>query len=191
MPDTARVSAINYPNGQQTNFSYYGNTGDDRLQEISNLGPASTVLSQFNYGYDAEGEITSWQQSSPALSGTQSFALAYDLAGQLAGAALTSGTSVTSNIFGYDKAGNRTQEQVNSATTTFAYNNLNQLTGQSAGGLTQFQGNLSEWANVTVGGSAATLISTVTGSGTSYKGTAGGDGCRGTAGVKSQQTTKS
>ncbi len=168
VPDSSRVSTINYPNGQQTNFSYYGNTGDNRLQEISNLNPSSSVLSQFNYGYDAEGDITSWQQSNSAVSGTQSFALSYDSASQLVGATLTSGTNITSNIYGYDKDGNRTQLQVNSATTTSSYNSLNQLIGQSAGGPTQFQGTLSEWANVTVGGSAATLISTVTGSGTSY-----------------------
>ena len=31
---TPRLSQLTYPNGQSVNFSYFGNTGDDRLQEI-------------------------------------------------------------------------------------------------------------------------------------------------------------
>jgi YD repeat-containing protein len=47
---TGLVTGITYPNGQQTNFSYYGNSGDERLEQIQNLGLSSNVISQFNYG---------------------------------------------------------------------------------------------------------------------------------------------
>jgi RHS repeat-associated protein len=157
---TGRVSTINYPNGQQTDFSYYGNTGDDRLQEINNLGPSSSVISQFNYGYDADGEITGWQQANSALSGTNSFGLNYDNASQLSWVTLIGSSGTTSYSYGYDKAGNRTQDQIDSATTTSSYNGLNQLTGQSAGGLTQFHGTLSKWGTVTVSGDTAAVTGT-------------------------------
>jgi RHS repeat-associated protein len=167
---TDLISGISYPNGQQANMEYYGNTGDDRLEEVENLDPSSNVISQFNYAYDAEGRVTNWAQTNSAMAGgTNSFALAYNGADELTGAVVsaTGGVSQT-YAFGYDAAENRTQEQIGSATTTSSFNDLNQLTGQSAGGLTQFTGTLSEWANVTVGGSAATVLSTPTGSGTSY-----------------------
>ena len=123
------------------------------------------MISQFSYGYDAEGQITSWQQNNSgfvaASSGSNSFGLNYDAASQLNWATLTGpGGSVTSYSYGFDKAGNRTQEQINSTTTTSSYNGLNQLLGQSAGGLTQFRGTLSKWATVTVGGNPATVSGT-------------------------------
>jgi RHS repeat-associated protein len=143
------------------NFSYYGTSGDERLQQIQNLNSSSGVISQFNYGYDADGDITSWQQANSALSGTNSFAVNYDAANQLSWATLTAGTaSVTSYSYGYDQAGNRTQNQIDSAATTSSYNNLNQLVAQSPGGLTEFRGSLSKWGTVTVAGNPATVTGT-------------------------------
>src|ERR1700677_3435264 len=76
---TTRLSSINYPNGQTTNFTWYGNTGDQRLQQISNLNPAGGTLSQFNYVYDSAGEITRWEQQ---LNSTNTYnSYGYDLAG--------------------------------------------------------------------------------------------------------------
>jgi RHS repeat-associated protein len=157
---TGLTTGITYPNGQQANFSYYGNTGDERLEEIQNLGPSANVISQFNYGYDADGEITSWQQANSALSGTNSFGLNYDAASQMSWATLIGSSGTTSYSYAYDKAGNRTQEQIDSATTTSGYNELNQLISQSAGGITHFRGTLDKWATVTVGGNAAAVSGT-------------------------------
>jgi hypothetical protein len=64
---TIRLSSINYPNSQVTNFSWFNNIGDQRLQQISNLTPTGGTLSQFNYVYDSAGEITRWEQQ---LNGT-------------------------------------------------------------------------------------------------------------------------
>jgi hypothetical protein len=116
------------------------------------------VISQFNYQYDADGEITGWQQQNSGLSGSNNYSLNYDGANQLNWGTLTSGTGVvTSFDFGYDQAGNRTQNQLNSETTTSGYNELNQLTSLSAGGLTRFRGTLSKWGTVTINGSAAAV----------------------------------
>lgn len=70
-------------------------------------------------------------------------------------------TSTVTNQFyyGYDAAGNRTSEQLNSSVKQATVNNLNQLTAQSGGGPTRFQGTLSEAGTVTVNGTAATMTS--------------------------------
>jgi len=157
---TTRLSSVTYPNGQESAFSYYGNMGDDRLEQIQNLDPSSNVISQFNYGYDAEGEITDWVQQHSALSGSNSYALNYDGASQLSWVTLTGTSGTTSYSYGYDKAGNRTQNQIDSATTTSSYNELNQLTGLTGGGLTEFRGTLSKWGTVTVNGTTAAVTGT-------------------------------
>ena len=110
---TLRLSSINYPNSQTTNFSWYPNVGDQRLQQISNLNPSGATLSQFNYGYDSAGEITQWQQQQ---NGNNLFYnLGYDLAGQLTSAQAGSGSPLPpyaqEQYYAYDLASNRTSVQ--------------------------------------------------------------------------------
>ena len=80
---TFRLAQIGYPNGQTTNFNYYSTTFDERLKQINNLagGSSSAGISQFNYGYDSAGEITTWGQQQYQLKSGD--ALSYDTAGQL------------------------------------------------------------------------------------------------------------
>jgi YD repeat-containing protein len=116
---TLRLSSINYPNSQVTNFSWYPNIGDQRLQQISNLNPSGATLSQFNYGYDSAGEITQWQQQQ---NGNNLFYnLGYDLAGQLTTAQAGSGSPLPpfaqEKYYGYDQASNRTSVQSTSEQT--------------------------------------------------------------------------
>src|SRR5262249_39673505 len=59
---TTRLNSIRYPNGQVTTNSYYDNLGDHRLQQIKHQSPAGSIISQFNYTYDAEGRITAWSK---------------------------------------------------------------------------------------------------------------------------------
>lgn len=67
---TRQVSSLNYPNGQQTLFSYYNNVGDRHLSnivyQITGGNPGGSmwkiIYSQFGYKYDAIGEITQWTQ---------------------------------------------------------------------------------------------------------------------------------
>ena len=61
---TNLIDHINYPNGQVVQYTYYPPSADERLQSITNLGPGpGAPLSQFSYGYNAAGDITSWTQA--------------------------------------------------------------------------------------------------------------------------------
>jgi hypothetical protein len=44
-------------------YAYFNNVGDQRLQQLRNVGPGSVNLSTFNYTYDAEGQIATWGQT--------------------------------------------------------------------------------------------------------------------------------
>ncbi len=122
---TPRLQTLTYPNGQTTNYTYFDNNHDRRLQTLQNLATGSVNLSQFDYTYDAEGAI----QSLNKLLGTNqtNLAFGYDPAQQL--------TSVTQgNLhfrYDYDNAGNRLTDlffaQFSRGGNTFTANNLNQL----------------------------------------------------------------
>lgn len=166
---TNRLDHIDYPNGQRTNYTYYPNigpagtgNGDQRLQQIQNLKSGGANISTFAYTYDAVGQIQTWNEQAdvgPALN--KSFR--YDAGGQLVGASVASGASVIKEYaYGYDLAGNRTEEQADASVWTSAHNNLNQLTSQNAGGKMTFSGTLSEPGTVTLAGAPATVDSTNT-----------------------------
>jgi hypothetical protein len=62
---TSQLASVTYPNWQKTEYSYYNNLGDQRLQEIKNevVGVISnTPLSKFDYTYNPVGTIAIWQQ---------------------------------------------------------------------------------------------------------------------------------
>ncbi len=112
---TTRLASITSPTGVVTNFNWFGNLGDERLQGILNLKSDGTCLSQFNYGYDSAGEITTWQQQQ-GTTNQQFFNCEYDEAGQLvtanSGAYGSKSTPYTSNyIYTYDKGANKTGTQ--------------------------------------------------------------------------------
>jgi RHS repeat-associated protein len=110
---TLRLSSIGYPNSQTTNFSYYPNIADQRLQGISNLDPSSNTLSQFNYDYNPAGEITKWTQQQK--SSHENLSIGYDLAGQLSSVQTGIGSSAPpfgdQVYYNYDSASNRTAVQ--------------------------------------------------------------------------------
>jgi RHS repeat-associated protein len=164
---TARIATNFYPNGQQTVFSYYGNTNDDRLQQIQNLLPNGQNLSSFAYTYDADGQITTWTRQSDTNSPTV-FSLGYDTGDQLLSAILATnnmtGAILSQYAYGYDLAGNRLSEQIQAGTnspasiTAGSFNNLNQLTNLAgASGPMLFAGSLNKLANVSVNSNAAFL----------------------------------
>ena len=128
---TSRLSSVTYPSGtgMSTSYSYFGNTGDQRLETLQNLKGGTTNLSKFDYTYNACGTIATWTQqadSSTAVDNT----LSYDSADQLTDAVQSGGGSA-SNAYHYDPAGNRLAEVTGSGTTGGQFNNLNQLTGLS------------------------------------------------------------
>lgn len=91
-----RLASIAYPNGQTTKFSYLPTGLDERLQQIQNLTPSSTLLSQFNYAFDSAGQIRQWQQQQNSTNVHQS--LGYDFASQLTSASNDSGSSFKTYI---------------------------------------------------------------------------------------------
>jgi len=114
---STRLASVTYPNSQVTKYSWYPNTGDERLQQIANLKTTSgPTISQFGYRYNPAGEITQWQQ----LQGNSSvnLNLGYDQAGQLTSSQTGSGgpsnAYLNQNYFAYDAASNRTAVQQNS-----------------------------------------------------------------------------
>jgi RHS repeat-associated protein len=147
---TSRLSGVTYPTGTglSTSYGYFGNTGDQRLQDITNLQD-TTVLSKFDYTYNPVGTIATWTQqagSGPAVVNT----LSYDPADQLTNA-VQSGGGTAHNAYQYDPAGNRLAEVTGSGTTAGQFNNLNQLTGYSGGAGSQ-----------TVAGHTSAPVSSVT-----------------------------
>jgi len=130
--------------------------GDRRLKQIQNTSD-STLLSQFNYIYDPRGDIQQWAQQNPAQSTTIN--LQYDPAGQLYAATYinpSNGALTNQQAYGYDQAGNRISYQSDSNLSNATYNQLNQLTGQSAGGNgLHFTGTVDQLSTVTVNGQTA------------------------------------
>jgi len=157
---TMRPSTNFYPNGQRTVFSYYGASNDFRLQQIQH-SILSTQLSTFSYTYDADGQIATWtQQADSSTPKVQVFE--YDPVDQLLAATVRSNTLVGAilkrYVYSYDKAANRTTEQIDLGLNTASYNNLNQLASTASGsGPVRFAGWLNETAIVTIAGSPATM----------------------------------
>jgi len=95
----------------------------------------------------------------------------YDPVDQLLGVTVRSntvaGAILKQFVYGYDKSGNRTREQIYSggastSVTSASHNTANQLTDVATGGSTRFKGSLNELGTVTVAGSAATVDSRTT-----------------------------
>jgi YD repeat-containing protein len=143
-----------------TNYAYYPNSAvtpgndDQRLQQIQNLAPGGSNLSTFGYGYNAAGMITG-RSKQIAASATLTSMFGYDAADQLVAPTVPNGTSTMNYSYGYDLAGNRTREQIDTSVTGSSFNNLNQLSGQNAGGPMQFTGTVNKWATITLGGNLA------------------------------------
>jgi RHS repeat-associated protein len=160
--ETSRLASVTYPSGTtlSTSYSYFDNTGDQRLQEIKNL-KGSSVLSQFDYTYNAVGTIATWKQQVDSNTPTQ-YALSYDGADQLTSGVQTNTTTsatVSSNVYNYDPAGNRLAETTLSATSGGQFNSLNQLThyGSVSGAQTVAGTTSGSASTVTINGQAATV----------------------------------
>jgi RHS repeat-associated protein len=124
---TNRVILAASPSPVRSNtMSYFGNTGDHRLQQIRNHSKGASFSSQFDYTYQAEGEIQTLAKSFTNMDPVTT-TFTYDAADQLKVAAAT-----TNNSWDYDTAANRTQETIAGAQTSFVYNNsVNELSSRS------------------------------------------------------------
>ena len=132
---TGRLQSMLLPNGQSTTLTYFDNKGDRRLQQIKNLAPDGSLLSQFDQTYAATGEIqTQTRQIATLLGGAPTgYQFAYDAAAQLSAAVLgvSDGTVTGAFNYAYDPAGNRTLRQANDNVATSTFNNLNEIADPS------------------------------------------------------------
>jgi len=158
---TRRLASLSYPNGQSVVYDYFNNAGDQRLKQIKNLVSGTSIISQFDYTYNVVGAITTWKQANSGLADPRQYALGYDAVNQLTEAMLknvTTGTSLATQAWQFDKLGNRLSEQVDTAVIGATYNALNQQLTRGEGGASMvFSGSLSEPGTVTVGGQSATV----------------------------------
>jgi RHS repeat-associated protein len=139
------------------------NAQDRRLAGIAHKGPGGVAVSAFGYGYDVGGSITRWTQSQPfhTVEPMSAWTIEQDAADQLTGVSVE-GRAAGRQVFSYDLAGNRLTAQSGNATSTTAYNALNQITGISGGGRLRFSGTTSEAAHVSVQGRAARMLDATT-----------------------------
>jgi RHS repeat-associated protein len=160
---TNRVSSMQYPNGQVTNYAYYPNSAsvpgndDQRLSQIQNLAAGGGNLSTFNYSYDAAGKLISRVKALGSQSG-KGYTAFYDAADQLVGYAPSTGSIVGSSFYAYDALGNRTQSQTDNTITAAKFNSDNQLVSTGAGNSMTFAGSASKPVTITIGGNAATVL---------------------------------
>lgn len=119
---SGRISGVSMPNGQSVTASYYGDALNRRLQQLRNVQPNASTLSQFNFNYDAGGQVTSWNQQSSG-NPAQNYTLGYDAGHQLK----TMNSAGRGYSFDYDTAGNLKSKSVDASTTTFTHNILNEL----------------------------------------------------------------
>jgi len=124
-----RLQTVALPNGQLVTYNYSPNTADKRLQTILNTAAGGTIISRFDYIYDAEGEITSLTRQL----GASGFPMVWsnasnpmnDAADQLTN--LTEQRSASQFVtyaWAYDDAGNRTSDN----NGTYTLNSVNQIT---------------------------------------------------------------
>ena len=133
---TNRLSSMTYRDGSSSAYAYFPNSQDKRLQEIRNQTSSNALISQFDYTYDAEGQITTWTKNDSGLSAPLRFDLGYDNADQLLTAPLKNASTnalIKQYTYGYDLAANRTSELVGAITTSSVPNNVNEIVSQSGG----------------------------------------------------------
>ena len=152
-----RPLSLSYPNGQTTSYSYLPDAGDHRLQQIKHLAPGGATISQYDYTYDAVGNIATWTQQVGA-NPAKLYTLGYDAADQITSARVTGPNPLpvpSRFAYAYDAAGNRTAEQLDDAVMGAIYNGRNQVVSRQAGGILLLKGSVNEPATVTVGGKPA------------------------------------
>jgi len=155
-------AASSYPNGQTVAYDYYPNVattsgtgnGDRRLKQIAN-SRSGALYSRFDYGYKVEGAINAWTKTLGTANPVD-MGFTYDRINRLTGATYKDGAAVLAQFgYTYDKADNRTTERRDQIVSTASFNNVNELTALSGGGVVGFTGTTTEEAAVTVGGQVA------------------------------------
>jgi len=151
---TLRPLSLSYPNGQTTQYSYFPNSGDRRLQQIKHLAPGGATISKYDYTYTPTGNLATWSQQVGANT-PKLYTLGYDAGDQLTTASVSgpSPLPVPSRFaYSFDPAGNRTAEQLDDTVTGASHDSRNRLTSRQPGGALLFRGTLNEAATVSIQG---------------------------------------
>lgn len=136
-------------------LGYYALPADPKLQALTNSDAAAAVISRYEYGYNAVGEITYWGQANSGTSSSRHYDISYDGSARLRTASVkdnATGALLKQYDYDYDDAGNRITEQTGVSLNQSEFNELNQLMSRSGGGDMIFEGTASEPAVVTIGG---------------------------------------
>jgi RHS repeat-associated protein len=148
---TPDVEKITYPNGQTAAFNYWPVLQDRRLGGIEHRDSSQSVISAHGYSYDSDGLILQWQQERSGLTG-RALGFAYDDRAQLLSAVITDDQEnvLKSFGYGYDRAGNRVSEEIDTGgLRQSGHNQLNQLE-QVGSGPVRFSGEITEPGQVWV-----------------------------------------
>lgn len=153
-----RMASVSYPNGQLTQFSYFGVSNDLRLQTTHHKRPDTSTLSKYDFTYDASGNIITSQHQTDNAAPTV-WRYEYDAVDQLV-SAVNSTTAIPASVlsryaYSYDSAGNRVGEQLGDNPSKATYDDLNRLIQQSPGGELRVKGTVNEPASVTIQGRPA------------------------------------
>lgn len=123
-----RLQALVYPNGQRSDFAYFGNDHDRHLQRITHSLPGGSKLSEFTYAYDPASRITQWTQFQADR--LKTWVPSYDTVNRLTAIEESLPPNApTRRAWTYDAADNLTAEEANGVRREFAYNALNQIVG--------------------------------------------------------------
>jgi RHS repeat-associated protein len=114
--DAGLMSRKELANGVYTTYSY---DAVGQVLTLVNRAPDDSVLSRFEYTYDARGLRTSME----TIEGRWEYD--YDEIGQLVG---WTDPNLSRTDFEYDRLGNRLTETIDGAVTSYTVNNLNQYT---------------------------------------------------------------
>jgi RHS repeat-associated protein len=122
---TPRLKTLTFPTGQTSNYAYFDNSHDRRLQTLQDLTSGSVNLSKFDYTYDPDGQIYPTWIKQLSTSPATTMNLTYDSGDQLTQVVNTTPNNPSTTFgYGYDSASNRTSD----SNATYGINDLNEIT---------------------------------------------------------------
>ncbi|MEO8614474.1 MAG: RHS repeat-associated core domain-containing protein, partial [Luteolibacter sp.] len=160
---SSRVLSAVSTAGPQTLMTYGTAAEDFRLKEISNQTSAGAIISQHNYTFTKDGQISTWQRSygGTAAPATETYNFGYDGADRLTSGVLrnTSTSEIQADHqFLYDPADNRVSVRERTSLKSGTFNNANQLTAEAGGGKVRITGSINKsGASVSVAGQSAAV----------------------------------
>ncbi|TDU80785.1 intein/RHS repeat-associated protein [Prosthecobacter fusiformis] len=153
----SRLSKVNYPNGQETTYTYLAATQHHRLEKITHRTSANELISEYGYGFGFGGDLRRWSQKVGAAP-QQDWTLEHDDSDQLRSVVVTEGSSIVrQQYYNYDAGGNRVSYQDGNSVMKFGHNNMNQMNARPAGGLVRFEGTVNEPGTVSVNSQTAKM----------------------------------